>query len=547
MGRTLRAAAIVASLFIAAYGVTISDDRADPRWLGILVMMAMLWAIALRPKGLSGLPRSNRALVHLALVFAIGFGLVSMQVLRAQLLDRERILARASDPASGVIDVRRYERERGAERGSILLADGTAIAFDSVDANGVRRRVYANASAAYLAGYYSPGLFGASGLEARYDSELSGARVLDWRTWLDGVLHRPQRGQDVVLTIDRRLQERGQSLLGDRSGGIVVLDANTGAVLALVTSPAYDPNRLSVPLAASPEEIRAAQAYMETLQRDGRGALLVRPLQGLYTPGSIFKTITAAAAFASGVATPDTVYRDDGALVVDSRVIIEQNRPDPSRVSYTVREAYGYSLNVVFAQIGLALGPQRLQAAAQAAGFDQAIPFDLPVAPSRLAVSPDFLTAQAGLAETAFGQGQLQVTPLHMALVTAAVLRHGTMPTPFLVAAIRDADGTTVWRHESRDWRQAFDPAIAEKVKELMQWSVERGYAQEAAIPGVIVGGKTGTAEVGNGNPHAWFIGFAEKGDRRVVVAVVVEHGGSGGRVALPIGRTLLEMAVEGS
>ena len=540
--RVVPAAAFLASLCVLAYGIVRTNDRTDPTWFALLLVAGVLWATALAPEIRRLARRRGHPLLHVALVLTLGFGLVTVQILRAQLFDRERILARTSDPTSGVIDVRRYALERSITRGKILLSDGSVIAEDTLE-NGRRVRRYLT-SAAYLAGYYSPGLYGAAGLEARYDADLSGRTVTTCQAWLDGVLHRRRSGNDIVLTIDPRLQELGQSLLGDRSGGIVLLDADTGAVLALVTAPAFDPNLLSVPLSASADELRRAASYLDRLREDGRGPLLLRPIQGLYVPGSTFKTITAAAALQSGVATPDTVYRDDGALVIDSRVIIEQNRPDPTRVSYTLREAYGYSLNVVYAQVGLALGASRLEETARAAGFGERIPFDLPVAVSRLTDSLNFLGAPAGLAETAFGQGQLLVTPLQMALVVTGVVRDGTLPEPYLVQETRDAAGAVGWHREPRVWRRAFDQETARALHELMTWSVEHAYVQAARIPGVTVGGKTGTAEVGERAPHAWFIGFAERGDRRVVVSVVVEHGGSGAQVALPIGRTLLAAAV---
>ena len=546
MWSILRTGAFVASVLIIVYGVVRTEDRADPRWLLLLGLIGCLWFLALWTRFSPRLGRTTVSLVHVALALCVGFGLVTVQVLRAQILDRDRILARAANSASGIVDIRRYLDERRTERGRILLRDGTVIARDEVRSDGSRYRVYEGASA-YLAGYYSPALFGAAGIEAAYDSVLSGQAALNWETWLDGVLHRPRRGNDVILTIDSRLQELGQTLLGDRSGGAIVLDADTGAVLALVTAPGYDPNRLSVPLDASDAELENARRYLAELQADGRGPLLLRPIQGLYVPGSIFKTVTAAAAFEFGVAQPDTIYRDDGALVIDSRVIIEQNRPDPNRVSYTLKEGYGYSLNVVFAQLGLQLGAQRLEQMARSVGFGETIPFDLPVAPSQLARSPDFLVSQAGIAETAFGQGQLLVTPLQMALVATAVVRDGTIPQPYVVEEIRRPDGSTVERHRPTTWRRAFSDATARALRDLMVWSVEHGYAQGARIEGATVGGKTGTAEVGNQPPHAWFLGFAEHNGRRIVVAVVIEHGGSGAQVALPVGRALLEAALNGA
>ncbi|MCS7256259.1 MAG: hypothetical protein NZ562_06500, partial [Thermomicrobium sp.] len=214
MWSILRTGAFVASVLIIVYGVVRTEDRADPRWLLLLGLIGCLWFLALWTRFSPRLGRTTVSLVHVALALCVGFGLVTVQVLRAQILDRDRILARAANPASGIVDIRRYLDERRTERGRILLRDGTVIARDEVRSDGSRYRVYEGASA-YLAGYYSPALFGAAGIEAAYDSVLSGQAALNWETWLDGVLHRPRRGNDVILTIDSRLQELGQTLLGD--------------------------------------------------------------------------------------------------------------------------------------------------------------------------------------------------------------------------------------------------------------------------------------------------------------------------------------------
>lgn len=542
----VRSAALVAGTAVLMYGAMTTPERTDPRWLTVLLVAAVLWGVALWPP----LPRHvrtvDRGVVHVAAVFGVVFLLVGAQLVRVQALDRERIQARSYASGSEVVaDPRRRALAADATRGRILAADGTVIAETQVGADGRTHRVYPLASAAYLAGYYSPALYGASNLELAYDAVLSGrseARRL--REWLDGVLNRPTPGYDLVLTIDPALQELATAQLGDRAGAVVLLDAHTGAVLALATAPAFDPNVLSVGTDASAEELAAARAAWEAIERAGDGRLILRPTQGRYVPGSTFKTVTLAAALEHGVAGLDDVYRDEGALTVDSRVIIEQNRPDPARVAYSLQEGYGYSLNVVFAQVGLELGAGRLAETAAQFGFGEAPPFDLPVVPSLLQVDPNYLSSRAGLAETSFGQGQLLVTPLQMALVTAAVVNGGEMPVPYLVQRIQTRAGESVDVHHPATWRRAMSPEVAESVEQAMRWSVEQGYASAAQISGAIVGGKTGTAEVGERPPHAWFIGFAGGDERRYVVAVIVENGGSGSEVALPIGRALLEAAV---
>jgi peptidoglycan glycosyltransferase len=265
----------------------------------------------------------------------------------------------------------------------------------------------------------------------------------------------------------------------------------------------------------------------------------------LYTPGSTFKTVTVAAAIDAGVADPGKVYDDAGIFEVDGRVIEERNRPDESKVRWTLEESYAYSLNIVFAQVGLNdLGPDVLWEYASRFGFGDEIPFDLPTAETQLVGSRVDLGNRALLADTAFGQGEILASPLQMAMVVAAVVNDGVMMRPWVGEVALDEQGNVIERFEHGEWRRVISGDSAATVRALMLASVAYGYASAAAIPGATVGGKTGTAEVGEGEPHAWFTGFAEANGRRLVVAIVVEHGGAGSQTALPIGRTLLASAL---
>jgi peptidoglycan glycosyltransferase len=230
-------------------------------------------------------------------------------------------------------------------------------------------------------------------------------------------------------------------------------------------------------------------------------------------------------------------------------VIVEQNRPDETQTEWALVEGMAWSLNVVFAQVGLQLGPELMRRYAEAFGFEAAVPFDLPVARSRVSTTPDFLRSAPALADTAFGQGELQATPLQMALVAAAVANGGEVPRPYLVERMTAPRGETVWEAEPGVWRRAVGAEAAAATAGMMVQTVEWGVAQPALIEGATVGGKTGTAETGDGGePHAWFVGFAgpEGEAPRYAVAVVLEHGGSGLAGALGIGRDLLAAGLAG-
>jgi penicillin-binding protein A len=549
MHAMLRALAFTAAVFIVVYGMIITETHSDIPWLLLLFLAAGLLLIAFVPRLPSSLQQTNRGIVVCGAVFVVGFLIMTAQLVRIQIVESAEISDRTGRVGDGgiVANPRKQIKDAQIARGRIYSRDGAVIADTVRRGDGTFGRTFPNPHLAYVAGYHSPILFGSSNLESRYNSVLVGDEGGNpFNEWLDGVLHRTTHGYDLVLSIDSEIQLLADNLLGDRRGAVVLMDARTGAVHAIVSKPNFDPNPLYVGFGAGrSEEVAKASQYWSELNQQEGSPLILRPTQGVYAPGSIFKTITAAAVLESGLAEPDTVYRNEGALTVNGRVIIEQNLPDQNRVSYTLTESYGYSLNVVFAQIGLQVGPELLEEYARRFGFGETIPFDLSVTPSQVANDTAYLHDNVGLADTAFGQGQLFVTPLQMAMMVQAVVNDGQMMEPYLVAEYRDVDGEHLQTRRPSNWRRALEPATARQLVDIMIASVQDGYAVEAQIPGAVVGGKTGTAEVGDQTPHAWFVGFAGTDEARYVVAVVVEHGGSGTSVALPIGRELLRSALE--
>lgn len=544
-----RAFALVASFFVIIYGLLTTNNQAATTWLALLAIAFALLTLAFWPRLPKAMAPTERAIIRCTVLFSTAFLIISVQLVRVQVVDSAEISNQAAYEEGNRVIQDPRQRLAAAEvvRGSILTRDGAIVAETSQRTDGSFVRLYPDPATAYLAGYFSPLLYGSSNLEEAYDDYLMGTAGGNPVTeWLDGLLHRTKRGYNLSLSLDAELQKQADQLLGDRRGSVVVMDAKSGAVRAMVSKPNFDPNRLSVNEGANvEEEIASATEYWNQLAQAAGSPLVLRPTQGLYVPGSIFKTITASAAIESGIYNADSVFRDEGALTVESRVIVEENRPDPNRVDYSLRDAYGYSLNVVFAQIGLQLGPDLLTEFSRKFGLEQSIPCDLLVNPSRIATDPNFLSNQVGLAETSFGQGQLQVTPLQMALTAAAVVNDGELMEPYLVERVTNASGDELSQHSPSVWKRAITSDTAATMRDLMVNSVQNGYASDAKIPGLVVGGKTGTAEVGEQEPHAWFVGFAGQGEPRYVVSVIVENGGAGSRAALPIGRELLKSAVE--
>jgi peptidoglycan glycosyltransferase len=487
-----------------------------------------------------GGPSIGRALLRLSLALilvyvALGAGLSYWQVAEAQRL--------TSDPANPLS----IAASRNAPRGRILDARGVVLASTQRDDAGAQRRRYPEPAAAPFLGYKSL-VFGTTGLERTYDAELIGLRDIDpAQQALQKFRPDPYDPADVTLTIDMRLQERAMRLLGDRQGAIVALDPSTGRVLALASTPTYDPQRIIDP--------DTGRDYFASLreQPPETSALLDRATSGRYTPGSVFKIVTAIAALGSGAVDPDTKYaeqpgaEEEGLRIQGFRVRDGHHRStgDEELDIYGATEA---SCNIWYALAGLAVGGEGMLDWAGRLGFGAPIPFELPTATSRVTPGggPEGgFTDKVELANAAYGQGRTFVTPLQMALVAATVANGGTLMKPHIVSGLRTEDGDT--RTIGVDpWRQVLAPDQAGVLRQAMQQAVEgrigREFAGAAKVRGVLTAGKSGTAELGGGGePHSWFIGFAPADAPRIAVAVIVERGGAGREQAVPIGGRVME------
>jgi len=533
---------------IVGYGLAARDTITDARWIALLWLSWIPLLVAVWPDVPSTVPQLGRSALRMTVIFLSVLTLFAVQLLRVQVVMSDSITHRVGiDPATGdvISNPLLTDEALTIQRGAIYDRDGVALAR-TVFEDGVARRVYPETAMGEVTGYFSPLLYGSSGLEASWDDELAGRGGANpFVRALEDLRGLPQQGIDLHLTLDTELQRLAHAALGERTGAAVLLDIETGAVLALVSTPSFDPNALVVVTAADREPARTTFA---ALTADPRAPLVQRATSGLYPPGSTFKTITAAAAIDTGVAQPDSIYEDAGELTISGHTLVEQNRPNEQQTLWSLTESFAWSLNVVFAQIGLQLGGETLAEAARGWGWESDIPFDLPVETSRVSVTEGFLDDPVAVAETAFGQGELLATPLQMALVAAGVANDGEIMRPHLVASLAEPDGERVRQTRPARWRRGTGPEAAARTAGLMVFAVENGALGTAFVPGYTIGGKTGTAETGSGDPHAWFIGFIglPEEEPRYAVAIVVEAGGGGGQVALPIGRDLMVAAMAG-
>lgn len=570
MRQFARILAFVAAIALVAYGM-IQPVEQDGRWLLALWLAAPLLLVAAR-MSLPAQPRGiSRSIQNLGLLVALGFVLLSIQLLRQQFVRADAIAnnihideqtGQTTSNVRQVIETLRVRRGKMLDRTGMVLVDTEIV--DGTYA--VRRYPLAQqfdpSAFSNIVGFFSD-RFGPSALEATYDTYLNGERD-SYNRLRDSLLGKPQVGDDLHLTIDARLQAEAMRLLADRGvGSVVVLDPKTGAVLAMASNPGFDPRPLAFnPAADRASENERIQGYWGQLNSDGAGQpLLNRPTQSRYAPGSTFKTVTAVSALENPrEGLPDDIRcfndlaTEAGAPpVVNAVPDLYTLTGDPSNLE----RVYAYSCNVAFAQYALRLGSERL--AKTASEFDIFEPrnapdtyggfTDLPTVPSLLYKDAGFLNRQAALADTGFGQGQLQITPLQMAMVAAAVANDGWMMQPYLVEKITRPDGSVVVARGPRAIRRAIAPEIAAQMRKNMRAGVEYGFgkaAQQVSPSVALVGGKSGTAEHGAGTvPHAWFIAVAPVEQPRYAVAVMVENGRDGAGVGARLAGDVLKAAFD--
>lgn len=433
----------------------------------------------------------------------------------------------------------------GRERGPIVTADDVLVAVSNpseTESNLYVRSYPEGDLYAHTVGYTSV-LFGTTGIERARTNDLQSDRDSTISGVLNGLLGGDPRPRGLRLTIDHTLQSVAAEALGDQKGAVVALDPTTGEVLAMVSTPGFDPNTL-VGAGAGPTG--------DALTQDPDEPLRNRTTDESYPPGSIFKVITAASGLDVGLVSPSSVFDDpvelelpgsnatisnfDGGVCNDGRNV-------------TLEMAFVRSCNTVFGQLGMDVGGFDLAIRAEQFGFNESVPFDLFVLTSLFPNGAELATDPAATAQNAIGQRDVQTTPLLMALSAAAVANDGTAMVPYLVKDVFTSDGTVESSTEPRIWRRATSPATASVLADMMEQVVSSGTGRRAAVPGIRIGGKTGTAEVPGQAPHAWFIGFGPvtpaEGERSIAIAVIVESGGdfgesaTGGSVAAPIARTV--------
>ena len=454
-------------------------------------------------------------------------------------------------------------RDFNEPRGDILTVDGVLLATSEERRADLRyQRVYPEGDRyAHVTGYYSF-LLGSTGVERVYNAELTGRTSAQQLRAITSMFSDESVEGDVVLTLRDPVQTAAQEALDGLTGSVVVLDPRDGAVIAMYSNPTFDPGLLS------DNDGEAATTIKTLLDASEENPLLSRAYQDRFFPGSTFKVVTASAGLESGEVTET----EPSYPVVDSYTPPLTNRPifnfGRSACGGTLFPILEQSCNSSFAQMAAEqLGPEPMIAAAEAAGFNDVPPIDL-TRPVESVYPTDFgdvvsepegrapvVEDTPALAQTAIGQNDVAATPLQMALVAAGVANGGRIMVPHVMSEVQARNGDVVQRFDVRPWRDSMSAETSETLERAMIGVVESGTASGLSLPGSTVGAKTGTAQLGTDPPrsHAWMIAFAgqEGGDPTVAVAVMVQgvagdDGLTGGRVAGPVARRVLEAALAG-
>jgi penicillin-binding protein A len=418
------------------------------------------------------------------------------------------------------------------KRGLIKAADGTVLARSVRTPDDTFTRRYPQGTlGSHMVGY-SFIRFGQVGLERSRNDELTGERD-ELTSIFDQLTGKREVGDDVLTTLDPRAQQTAIGALGGQKGAVVALEPDTGEIKVMASYPQFNPNDIPQTLGR--------------LNRDPDAPLLNRATQGRYAPGSTFKVVTDVAAIDTGRYTPDSVVNGDSPKEISGVPLF--NSGGASFGDITLTEALTNSVNTVWAQVGEDLGKSTMARYMQRFGFYSRLPLDYP--PGQNFVSGEFgsngqllspTSDQIDVGRMAIGQDKLQVTPLQMALVAAAVANKGTLVKPHFTDRIVDPDGRVRDDIGTSVFHRVMKEQTAAQVKEMMSNVVREGTGTAAALSGIEVAGKTGTAERGDGTNQVWFIGFAPLDDPQIAVAATVERStGQGGTVAAPIAKQVLE------
>ena len=455
----------------------------------------------------------NKKIIHAFIVISMLFlslvvYLTYFQVFRAPSLAND-----GSNPRTIVNELK-------IKRGDILSSDGEVLATSHMGEGGQERAYPYDNMYSHVIGYTST-RYGRSGIEKNFNGYIMGTNIsgsiLNLQNLLSG---EEKRGADVILTIDHDLQSLAYKVLGDRKGSIIAIEPSSGAIRAMVSKPDFNPN----------EDV--LRENWEKLSSSDESPFLPRATSGLYQPGSSFKILTAAAAVEEGI--EDKTFEDEGSVIISGYEFV--NYDGKSLGTIDIDTAFAKSSNVVFTLLADEIGRGKMKNIGE-----RFMMFDKIETDFSIAVAKGFdSTEKTNTAASGMGQGDILVTPMHMALSGCAIANGGKIMVPYIVESASMPSGTNVYTHKEKILSRAIDREVAARVGKMMEKCVESGTGTGATVSGIKVAGKTGTAE-NSGLDHAWFVSYAPAENPKIVVCAMVENAGNtGGAVCAPMVREII-------
>ena len=404
-------------------------------------------------------------------------------------------------------------------RGNIYDNNGNILAKTEVSDDGSEKRVYPYGSLyAHVVGYDT---HGKAGLETTENFNLLTSHAFFIERIVKAVREEKNIGDNIITTLDTSLQEAAYNALGDNRGAVVVMEASTGKILAMVSKPDFNPNKLA--------------DNWESISSGEESRLLNRATQGSYAPGSVFKLVTTLAYMRENADYANYNYTCEGEITYEETTIHCAKGNVHGEIG--LKDSLAHSCNASYSNIGLTLNISKYQDTAKDLLFDSKLPSVLPYTKSKFQLTKDAASYQIMM--TAMGQGETQVSPYHMALITSAIANGGILMKPYLVDEIVNYTGTSVEKNMPEKYATLMTSEEAAQLKEYMMAVTEYGTASSLSGQGYTVAGKTGTAEYSSDKEkaHSWFVGFTNVDNPELVISVVIEGADSTGSRAVSIAK----------
>jgi peptidoglycan glycosyltransferase len=434
------------------------------------------------------------------------------------------IVFRSNDVINSTYNKRQSVLAERIIRGKILSADGETLAKTVVGEDGTETREYPYGELfAHVVGRFARGR---AGLEDSENIRLLTSNINPIEQMYNDLIGEKSPGDNVVTTLNARLQQVAYNALKGYRGAVVAIEPKTGKILAMVSLPSYDPNKI--------------EEQWETLLEDKeeKSPLLNRAAQGLYPPGSTFKILTTLAYMRQNPSYDSYVYKCNGAIEEDGMVIHDNRSRGHGEVDLT--RSLVKSCNTSYSNIGRSLDPDQFFALAEEFSFNKYLPVTMASNKSSFTLQKANSNAKEAM-QTAIGQGKTLITPLHNAMIVSTIANGGAMMKPYVVDHVENTDGGIVKTYSPQLYSKPMTSEEAEYIGEMMRKVVTEGTATKLKNMKAEAAGKTGSADHGNGRAHSWFVGYAPYDNPEIAVSVVVESVGTGSEYAVPIAREVFE------